>query len=72
MEMSPETIKALLDAFERSDWREMVGRRSARTGCMSRGIRCTDAGAAAAARPRAERRRPRVLSPQGTHRASGS
>jgi acetyl-CoA carboxylase biotin carboxyl carrier protein len=24
MEMSPETIKALLDAFERSDWREMV------------------------------------------------
>ena len=24
MEMTPETIKALLDAFERSDWREMV------------------------------------------------
>jgi acetyl-CoA carboxylase biotin carboxyl carrier protein len=24
MEMSPETIRALLDAFERSDWREMV------------------------------------------------
>lgn len=24
MEMSPETIKALLDAFDRSDWREMV------------------------------------------------
>jgi len=24
MEMSPETIKALLDAFERSDWREMI------------------------------------------------
>src|ERR1700760_4763354 len=23
MEMSPETIRALLDAFERSDWREM-------------------------------------------------
>lgn len=24
MEMTPETIKALLDAFERSDWREMI------------------------------------------------
>jgi acetyl-CoA carboxylase biotin carboxyl carrier protein len=24
MEMTPETIKALLDAFDRSDWREMV------------------------------------------------
>ena len=24
MEMSPDTIRALLDAFERSDWREMV------------------------------------------------
>lgn len=24
MEMSPETIRALLDAFDRSDWREMV------------------------------------------------
>jgi acetyl-CoA carboxylase biotin carboxyl carrier protein len=24
MEMSPEAIRALLDAFERSDWREMV------------------------------------------------
>ncbi|MBS1879355.1 MAG: biotin/lipoyl-binding protein [Actinobacteria bacterium] len=24
MEMTPETIRALLDAFERSDWREMV------------------------------------------------
>ncbi|HEX6228550.1 MAG TPA: biotin/lipoyl-containing protein [Solirubrobacterales bacterium] len=24
MEMSPETIKALLDAFDRSDWREMI------------------------------------------------
>ncbi|MGE5407468.1 MAG: hypothetical protein ACM3NV_02540, partial [Syntrophothermus sp.] len=24
MEMSPETIKALLDAFDQSDWREMV------------------------------------------------
>jgi acetyl-CoA carboxylase biotin carboxyl carrier protein len=24
MEMSPETIKALLDAFEGSDWREMI------------------------------------------------
>lgn len=24
MEMSPETIKTLLDAFDRSDWREMV------------------------------------------------
>ncbi|HEY2053793.1 MAG TPA: acetyl-CoA carboxylase biotin carboxyl carrier protein [Solirubrobacterales bacterium] len=24
MEMSPETIRALLDAFEHSDWREMV------------------------------------------------
>src|SRR5690242_16213077 len=24
MEMSPDAIRALLDAFERSDWREMV------------------------------------------------
>ena len=24
MEMTPETIKALLDAFDGSDWREMV------------------------------------------------
>ena len=24
MEMSPETIRALLDAFEKSDWREMI------------------------------------------------
>jgi acetyl-CoA carboxylase biotin carboxyl carrier protein len=24
MEMSPETIKALLDAFDQSDWREMI------------------------------------------------
>jgi acetyl-CoA carboxylase biotin carboxyl carrier protein len=24
MELSPETIKALLDAFDRSDWREMI------------------------------------------------
>ena len=24
MELNPETIKALLDAFDRSDWREMT------------------------------------------------
>ncbi|MCW3015585.1 MAG: hypothetical protein JWO02_2677 [Solirubrobacterales bacterium] len=24
MEMNQETVKALLDAFDRSDWREMV------------------------------------------------
>jgi hypothetical protein len=24
MEMTPETIKALLDAFDGSDWREMI------------------------------------------------
>ena len=65
MEMSPDAIRALLDAFERSDWREMVVEVGEDRLHVSRDQLTELAPGCAPHRLRLLRRPPRVLSPQG-------
>ena len=68
MEMSPEAIRALLDAFDRSDWREMVVEVGEDRLHVSRD-QLTEFAPGRLRRPLFRPLRPRVLSPQGTHLA---